>query len=207
MSDTLYKRVVLFASGSGSNAQRLMEHFEMHPQIRVVSLFSNNPAAYALQRAERFGVPTHVFDRQQFRDGTVLQQVEAYTPDLIVLAGFLWLVPAAFIRAFPNRIINIHPGLLPRYGGKGMHGLHVHQAVLANQEKESGITIHYVNEYYDQGAAIYQQVCPVLTGDTPEQLAGRVLQLEHEHLPRIVEQLLRSDHNQAKNPEIPATPY
>jgi phosphoribosylglycinamide formyltransferase 1 len=190
MSDTLYKRVVIFASGSGSNAQRLMEYFQDHPQIRIVALFSNNPAAYALQRARNFNLPTHVFNREQFRDGTVLAQVKAYQPDLVVLAGFLWLVPSAFIQAFPNQIINIHPGLLPKYGGKGMHGQYVHQAVLDNKEKESGITIHYVNEHYDHGAAIYQQLCPVQENDTAEILANRVLQLEHEHFPRVVEQLL-----------------
>ncbi|MDB5263033.1 MAG: phosphoribosylglycinamide formyltransferase [Adhaeribacter sp.] len=190
MSDTLYKRVVIFASGSGSNAQRLMEYFQHHPQIRIVALFSNNPAAYALQRAENFNLPGHIFNREQFRDGTVLAQVKAYQPDLVVLAGFLWLVPVSFIQAFPQQIINIHPGILPQYGGKGMHGLHVHQAVLDNQEKESGITIHYVNEFYDQGATIYQQLCPVQQNDTAEILSDRVLQLEHEHLPRVVEQLL-----------------
>ncbi|KAA5539525.1 phosphoribosylglycinamide formyltransferase [Adhaeribacter rhizoryzae] len=190
MSDTLYKRVVIFASGSGSNAQRLMEHFQNHPQIRVVALFSNNPTAYALQRAENFNLPAHVFNREQFKDGTVLEQVKAYQPDLIVLAGFLWLVPVPFIQAFPQKIINIHPGILPKYGGKGMHGQHVHQAVLDNKETETGITIHYVNEFYDQGATIYQELCPVQENDTAEILANRVLQLEHEHFPRIVEKIL-----------------
>ena len=190
MSDTLYKRVVIFASGSGSNAQRLMEYFQNHPQIKIVALFSNNPEAYALQRARNFNLPAHVFNREQFRDGTVLAEVKAYQPDLVVLAGFLWLVPSAFIQAFPNKIINIHPGLLPKYGGKGMHGQHVHQAVLDNKEKESGITIHYVNEFYDQGATIYQHFCPVQENDTSEILANRVLQLEHEHFPRVVEQIL-----------------
>lgn len=190
MADTLYKNVVIFASGSGSNAQRLMEYFQNHPQIQVVALFSNNPAAFALQRAQNFNVPAHVFSREQFRDGTVLKQVQPYQPDLIVLAGFLWLVPAPFIQAFPNKIINIHPGLLPKYGGKGMHGQHVHQAVLDNQEKETGITIHYVNEFYDQGATILQAFCPVEANDSAASLANRVLQLEHEHFPRVVEQLL-----------------
>jgi phosphoribosylglycinamide formyltransferase-1 len=190
MSDTLYKRVVIFASGSGSNAQRLMEYFQNHPQISVVALFSNNPEAYALQRARNFNLPAHVFNREQFKDGTVLAQVQAYQPDLIALAGFLWLVPLPFIQAFPHKIINIHPGLLPKYGGKGMHGQHVHQAVLNNKEKESGITIHYVNEFYDQGATIYQELCPVQENDTAEILADRVLQLEHEHFPRVVEKIL-----------------
>ena len=190
MADSLHKNVVIFASGSGSNAQRLMEYFENHPQIRVVALFSNNPEAYALQRAQNFRIPAYVFNREQFRDGTVLAQVKAYQPDLVVLAGFLWLVPPAFIQAFPNKIINIHPGLLPKYGGKGMHGIHVHQAVLDNKEKESGISIHYVNEFYDEGATIFQQFCPVQDTDTAEILAKRVLQLEHEYFPKVVEQLL-----------------
>ena len=190
MPDTLYKRVVIFASGSGSNAQRLMEYFQNHPQIKIVALFSNNPEAYALQRARNFNLPAHVFNRDQFRDGTVLSQVRSYQPDLLVLAGFLWLVPAAFVQAFPQKIINIHPGLLPKYGGKGMHGQHVHQAVLDNRETESGITIHYVNEFYDQGATIMQQYCPVLANDTAETLANRVLQLEHEHFPKVVENIL-----------------
>lgn len=190
MAASSYKHLVIFASGSGTNAQRLMEYFKNHPVIRVVALFSNNPEAYALERARQFQVPAHVFNREAFRAGTVLQQVQAYEPDLVVLAGFLWLMPAAFVRAFPNQIINIHPALLPKFGGKGMHGQHVHTAVIANQEKESGITIHYVNEQYDQGAAIYQHTCPVESQDTPEILAQRVLALEHEHFPRIIEKLL-----------------
>ena len=190
MSASSFKHIVIFASGSGSNAQRLMEYFDHHPHIRIVALFSNNPEAYALKRAENFQIPTHVFSRDDLRYGAVLEQVQAYHPDLIVLAGFLWLVPAAFVQAFPNRIINIHPALLPKFGGKGMHGQFVHEAVISGQEKESGITIHYVNEHYDQGGAIYQHTCPVEPGDTPEQLAQRVLALEHEHLPRVVEELL-----------------
>lgn len=192
MSGSSFKHIVIFASGSGSNAQRLMEYFEKHPYIRVAALFSNNPEAYALQRAQQFQVPAHAFSRENFRNGTVLEQVKAYKPDLIVLAGFLWLIPAAFIQAYPKHIVNIHPALLPKFGGKGMHGQHVHEAVLQNQEKESGITIHYVNEQYDQGAAIYQHTCPVEAADTPEILANRVLALEHEYLPRVVEQLLIS---------------
>jgi len=167
-----------------------MEYFRDHPTIRIVALFSNNPEAYALERARQFQVPAHFFNREAFRDGTVLQQVQAYQPNLIVLAGFLWLMPAAFVQAFPHQIINIHPALLPKFGGKGMHGQHVHTAVIANQEKESGITIHYVNEQYDQGAAIYQHTCPVESQDTPEILAQRVLALEHEYFPKIIETLL-----------------
>ncbi len=186
------KYIVLFASGSGSNAQRVMAYFQDHSRIKVVALFSNKPDAYALKRAEAFQVPAFSFTREEYTNGTLLRQVESFKPDLLVLAGFLWLIPLNFLQAFPNRIINIHPALLPKFGGKGMHGLHVHQAVLEAQEKESGITIHYVNEHYDQGASIYQHSCPVNYNDTPEQLAARVLELEHTHLPRVIEELLLS---------------
>ncbi|WP_192821939.1 phosphoribosylglycinamide formyltransferase [Rufibacter sp. LB8] len=195
------KNIVIFASGSGSNAQRLLEQFADHPRIQISALFSNNPDAFALQRAQNYGVPTAVFDRATLKAGEVQAQVEAYEPDLIVLAGFLWLLPAAFVQAFPNKIINIHPSLLPKFGGKGMHGQHVHQAVLDAQEVETGITIHYVNEHYDEGAPIYQERCPVQPDDTCETLAARVLTLEHQHLPRIVEELLTAD---ACQPETPA---
>lgn len=185
------KNIVIFASGSGSNAQRLLEHFEHHPEIRVAALFSNNPKAYALKRAETYHVPALLFSRDEFYNTTkVLEQVKQFNPDLIVLAGFLWLVPQNFLHAFPNRIINIHPALLPKYGGKGMHGLNVHTAVVQAGDEQSGITIHRVNEEYDKGEFILQEYCPVLPGDTPEELAARVLQLEHKHLPEIVEKLL-----------------
>jgi phosphoribosylglycinamide formyltransferase-1 len=184
------KHIVLFASGSGSNAQQVMAYFKDHPQIKVVALFSNKADAYALKRAEAFGIPAFSFSREEYKNGSLLQQVQAFKPDLLVLAGFLWLIPLDFLQAFPNKIINIHPALLPKYGGKGMHGLHVHQAVIEAQEKESGITIHYVNEHYDQGAGIYQHTCPVNPNDTPEQLAARVLELEHTHLPKVIEELL-----------------
>ena len=185
------KNIVIFASGSGSNAQRLLEHFEHHPAIRVAALFSNNPKAYALKRAETFHVPAFLFTRDEFYNtDKVLEQVQQFNPDLIVLAGFLWLVPNNLLRAFPNRIINIHPALLPKYGGKGMHGINVHSAVLQAQEPESGITIHYINEEYDKGEFILQERCTVQATDTPEELAARVLQLEHKHLPEVVERLL-----------------
>ncbi|WP_246000590.1 phosphoribosylglycinamide formyltransferase [Pontibacter diazotrophicus] len=186
------KNIVIFASGSGSNAQRLLEYFEHHPEIRVAALFSNNPKAYALKRAETYHVPALLFSREEFlHTDKVLQQIQQFNPDLIVLAGFLWLVPKNLLQAFPNRIINIHPALLPQYGGKGMHGMHVHTAVVEAGEKESGITIHYINEEYDKGAFIRQERCPVLPTDTPEDLAARVLQLEHQYLPLVVEQLIK----------------
>ena len=185
------KNIVIFASGSGSNAQRLLEHFEHHPDIRVAALLSNNPNAYALKRAETYHVPAFVFNREEFyKSDKVLQQIQQFKPNLIVLAGFLWLVPQNLLQAFPNRIINIHPALLPQYGGKGMHGRHVHAAVVQSGDPESGITVHYINEEYDKGAFIRQERCPVLPTDTPEDLAARVLQLEHQFLPLVVEQLL-----------------
>lgn len=193
-TSSVKKNIVIFASGSGSNAQQLLEHFERHPHIQVVALFSNNPDAFALQRAQKFGVPTAVFDRTQLKAGEVEAQVKAYEPDLIVLAGFLWLLPASFVQAFPNKIINIHPSLLPKFGGKGMHGQHVHQAVIDAQEAETGITIHFVNEHYDEGAPIFQSTCPVQADDTCETLSARVLTLEHRHLPRVVEELLTKGH-------------
>ena len=157
----------------------------------MAALFSNNPNAYALKRAETYHVPALLFTRNEFYNtNKVLEQIQHFKPDLIVLAGFLWLVPQNLLQAFPNRIINIHPALLPQYGGKGMHGQHVHSAVLQAGEKESGITIHYINEEYDKGAFIRQERCPVLPGDTPEDLAARVLQLEHRYLPLVAEQLL-----------------
>ena len=169
-----------------------MEYFQGHPQIKVVALFSNKADAYALKRAEAFQVPAFSFTREEYKNGSLLQQVQEFKPDLLVLAGFLWLIPLDFLQAFPNKIINIHPSLLPKFGGKGMHGLHVHQAVIEAKEKESGITIHYVNEAYDQGTSIYQHTCPVNAADTPEQLAARVLELEHAYLPRIIEKILLS---------------
>ena len=186
------KNIVIFASGSGSNAHRLLEHFEHHPHIRVAALFSNNPKAYALKRAETYHVPALLFSKDAFY-GTdeVLEQVKSFNPDLIVLAGFLWLVPQKFLQAFPDSIINIHPALLPKYGGKGMHGINVHTAVVQAGDEQSGITIHRVNEEYDKGEFILQEYCPVNPDDTPEELAARVLQLEHKYLPEVVEKLLQ----------------
>jgi phosphoribosylglycinamide formyltransferase 1 len=191
LAPTDKKNIVIFASGSGSNAQRLMEYFEHHPDIRVAALFANNPKAHALKRAETFHVPAFLFSRDEFYNSSiVLEQVQSFKPDLIVLAGFLWLVPQNFLQAFPNQIINIHPALLPQYGGKGMHGMNVHTAVVTAGDQESGITIHRVNEEYDKGEFVLQERCPVYPGDTPEDLAARILQLEHKYLPEVVEKLV-----------------
>lgn len=185
------KKIAILASGSGTNAQNIIEYFNKTFDKRVVLVCTNNPDAFVIKRAKRAGVPVMVFNRQEWRtDNTVKDRLLEEGVDLVVLAGFLWLVPPDFIRAFPKRIINIHPALLPRYGGKGMYGMNVHRAVLENGEKESGITIHYVNENYDEGEIIFQARCPVKEGDTPESLAERVHALEYQHYPQVIESLL-----------------
>ncbi|KPK87584.1 MAG: phosphoribosylglycinamide formyltransferase, partial [Bacteroides sp. SM23_62_1] len=163
------RKIAIFASGSGTNAQKIIEYFAHHPSIGVSMILSNKKDAYVLVRAEQFNIPSIVFDRQTFTESDdILKLLQKNEIDFIVLAGFLWLVPVYLIRAFPNRIINIHPALLPKYGGKGMYGIHVHEAVLTSGDEESGISIHYVNEAYDEGAIIFQAKCEVLPDDTPE---------------------------------------
>ena len=185
------KNIIVFASGSGSNAENIIRFFDKTPNVKVSWLLSNNPEAYALKRAEMLNISTMVFDRTAFRDSDqVLNFLIRCQPDLIVLAGFLWLVPEKIVKAFPNRIVNIHPALLPKYGGKGMYGDKVHQAVIANQEKESGITIHYVDEHYDEGNIIFQATCKITSEDTPDSLAEKIHALEHEHFPKVIESLL-----------------
>ena len=183
-------RLAVFASGSGTNAENLIEHFNKTFDKKVVLVLSNNPEAYVLRRAARLGVPAKVFSREDLKGGKVLALLREYSVDFVVLAGFLWLVPPDIIAAYRNRIVNIHPALLPKYGGKGMYGHHVHEAVLAAGEEQSGITIHYVNEKYDSGDIIFQARCPVLPDDTPESLQERVHALEYEHFPKVVEMLL-----------------
>ena len=185
------KKVAIFASGSGSNAQNIAAYFKKSTIGRVNLILSNNPDAFVLKRAANMGIPAIQFDRNTFYDTeNILKILQEAETDFIVLAGFLWLIPLYLIHAFPNRIINIHPALLPKYGGKGMYGLKVHKEVLANHEKESGITIHYVNEKYDEGSIIFQAKCKVKTNDSPETLAERVHRLEYEYFPKIVEKLL-----------------
>lgn len=187
-------RIAIFASGNGSNAQRIIEHFRDHSDIRVALIISNKADAYVLERAKNEGIPAFVFSRQEFIQGeAILELLRREQIDFIVLAGFLLLVPPALIAAYPKRIINIHPALLPNYGGKGMYGDRVHEAVLAARETESGITIHYVNENYDEGDIILQASCPVLAGDTIESLATRIHKMEHELFPRTIEKLLSAN--------------
>jgi phosphoribosylglycinamide formyltransferase-1 len=185
------RKIVIFASGSGTNAQRIIEYFTGHPSIVVSMILSSKKDAYVLVRAEKFNVPAMVFDKQTFYESDeVLRILQKNEIDFIALAGFLWLIPVYLIRAYPQRIVNIHPALLPKYGGKGMYGMHVHQAVLDNGDKESGISIHYVNETYDDGAIIFQTKCEVLLDDTPESLAQRIHQLEYKHYPEVIEKLV-----------------
>lgn len=183
-------RIAVLASGSGSNAQRLIEHFAQHPKAHVVLVGCDQPEAGVLQRAWDLGVPSYLFNGAELKDGTVQRELQGQHIDLAVLAGFMRLIPASLVKAFPQRIVNIHPALLPKYGGKGMYGHHVHEAVVAAKEKESGITIHYVNERYDEGEHLFQATCPVLPEDTPETLAARIHELEHAHFPVVIEQLV-----------------
>ncbi|MBN8673162.1 MAG: phosphoribosylglycinamide formyltransferase [Chitinophagales bacterium] len=185
------KNIAIFASGAGSNAQKIIEHFRYSKKARVTLIVCNKPGAAVLSIAAAEHIPVLLIEKEQFSNGNgyagELQEKEI---DLIVLAGFLWKIPAALIKAFPHRIINIHPALLPAYGGKGMYGLRVHQAVIDNKEKESGISIHYVDEVYDHGQVIFQAKCPLLQHETAESLAQRIHKLEHEHYPRIIERLI-----------------
>lgn len=187
----IMKNIAIFASGNGTNAEQIMEYFKDNRCIRIAYLFSNNRDAFVLKRAEKFNVPTQVFTRNEFYNlnGIVPFLLEKNI-HFIVLAGFLWLVPKALIKAYHNKIVNIHPALLPAYGGKGMYGHHVHQSVIANNEKESGITIHYVNEQYDSGDIIFQARCPVVENDTSDTLAKRIHELEHKHFPQIIESVV-----------------
>lgn len=187
------KKIAIFASGSGSNAENIIRFFENDPRNRVSLVLCNKPDAYVLERAKRLGVPALVFNREQFyHSDLILDRLKAEAVDLIVLAGFLWKVPANLLAAYPDRIINIHPALLPKFGGKGMYGEHVHEAVIAAGEKESGITIHHVNDCYDEGAAIFQATCPVLPDDTPDTLAAKVHALEYAHFPRVIKEFADS---------------
>jgi phosphoribosylglycinamide formyltransferase-1 len=186
------KRIAIFASGSGSNAQKIMEHFKHHALAEVALVLSNNAEAFVLQRADNFEIPSHVFDRTEFyQTDEVVNLLKNLKIDLVVLAGFLWLVPQQLLQNFPNRIINIHPSLLPKHGGKGMYGDKVHQAVLAAGDEESGITIHFVNENFDEGEIIYQAKFRIESGDHLEIIKFKGQQLEHLHYPKVIENLLK----------------
>lgn len=185
--------IAIFASGSGSNARRLMEHFQHSETGKVALVVCNKPRAGVLEHAHAFGVPTRLIEKKEFYETeNLLLDLQEHRAHFLVLAGFLWLIPPYLLRAYPRRIVNIHPALLPKYGGKGMYGHHVHEAVKQAGEKESGITIHYVDEHYDEGDVVFQTACPLDPADSPEQIAARVLALEHHHYPEVVEQLLKN---------------
>ncbi|HLN55484.1 MAG TPA: phosphoribosylglycinamide formyltransferase [Bacteroidales bacterium] len=186
------RNIAIFASGSGTNAENIIKHFSNNENAQVRLVLSNKRHAMVLKRAEALNVDTCFFEYDDFyRSGRVLDRLESYNTDFIVLAGFLWLVPENILDRYPRRIVNIHPALLPLYGGKGMYGDAVHKAVIAGGAKESGITIHYVNKHYDSGDILFQAHCSVEPGDTPETLASRIHALEYMHYPRVIEDLVK----------------
>ncbi len=186
------KKIVIFASGTGSNAEKIILHFKKSNQGNVVGIFSNNPHAKVLELAKIHDIQSVVFDKQELNEGYVLQELNKIQPDLIVLAGFLWKFPVSIIVQYPNKVINIHPALLPNYGGKGMYGMYVHKAVFENSEKETGITIHYVNENYDEGAFIFQKTINIENCVTPEEIAKKVHQLEHHYFSEVISEILNT---------------
>lgn len=183
------KRIAIFASGTGSNALKILRHFETHPSIQVSLIVCNNPQAGVLQHARDHRIPTLLVTRTSLNDpGWFLSQLENYGVDYVVLAGFLLLIPEYLIEKYPGRIINIHPALLPKYGGKGMYGMHVHNAVKEAGEMETGISIHLVNQHYDEGEILFQKSTPLDSDDTPEMIAQKVHKLEHEWYPKVIEE-------------------
>lgn len=185
------KKIILFASGSGSNAENIIKYFQEKKSAEVVAVFSNNPNAKVLEKASNLGVKTYIFTKEELNSGQVLVKTNEFQPDLIVLAGFLWKFPDDIVAAYPDKIINIHPALLPKYGGKGMYGMNVHKAVLENKESHSGISIHFVNEHYDEGAMIFQAEVSVENCQTAEEIATKVQELEHIHFPEVIEKILK----------------
>jgi phosphoribosylglycinamide formyltransferase-1 len=186
-------KLAIFASGNGTNAEVIMKHFQNDPLIGVILVLSNNPNAFVLERARKFNVRTYVFNKSQFLDG---REIEGWltTADVthVILAGFLWLVPHYLLQRYPGRIINIHPALLPKFGGKGMYGSKVHEAVKSSGEKQTGITIHLVNEHFDDGKILFQAACHINASDTPEEIAIKVHELEHLHYAKVIEEYLHA---------------
>lgn len=185
------KKIILFASGSGSNAVNIIQYFQEKKTAEAVAVFSNNPEAKVLEKASKLNVPVHIFTKEELNTGKVLEKVKDLGPDLIILAGFLWKFPDDIVAAYPNKIINIHPALLPKYGGKGMYGMNVHRAVLENKESHSGISIHFVNENYDEGTLIFQAEVAVDSCTTAEEIALKVQELEHIHFPQVIDRFLK----------------
>jgi phosphoribosylglycinamide formyltransferase-1 len=185
------KRIAIFASGTGTNVENIVNYFKDNDKANVYLILTNNKKAQVTQRANKFNIPVIVFQKHNIKEhNDILTILQSNQIDFIVLAGYLWLFPENIIEAYPNRIINIHPALLPKYGGKGMYGMKVHESVYQNKEKETGITIHYINEEYDKGAIITQKKCRIDPGDTPDSIAEKVHALEYEHFPVVIEQLV-----------------
>jgi len=184
------KKIAIFASGSGSNAENIINYFSNRPEISFPLILCNKKEAFVHERAKKLHIPSITFDKNQLENGEVLSILQKEEIDFIVLAGFLLKVPPTILSAYPDKIVNIHPALLPKYGGKGMYGMKVHEVVVANGEKESGITIHYVNERYDEGAIISQYKCEVLPSDSPEDVARKIHALEYEYFPRVIEKVV-----------------
>jgi phosphoribosylglycinamide formyltransferase-1 len=188
------KQIAIFASGAGSNAARIIDHFRSHTDIKISLIVCNKPGAGVLDIAQKEGIPTLIIEKEAFfRGSTYLGELREIGVDFIVLAGFLWKIPSALVKAYPGRIINIHPALLPKYGGKGMYGRFVHEAVVEAKETETGITIHYVDELYDHGKVIFQESIALTPEDTPETVAQKVHRLEHQHFPKIIEAVVAAD--------------
>ena len=184
------KNIVIFASGSGTNAENIIMFFKNSNVANVVAVFSNNANATVIDKSNKLNVPAFVFSREELKSEVFLQKINGFKPDLIVLAGFLWQFPESIILSYNNKIINIHPALLPKYGGKGMYGMKVHKAILENKEVETGITIHYVNENYDEGKIIFQKSVAVDQCKSPEEIADKIHQLEMDNFPKVINQLL-----------------
>jgi len=186
------KKIAVFASGSGTNAQNIAEYFLASGDITVSLIFANKPDAFVLERAKKLRIPSIVFNRKDFYESEIILDIlHKNEIDFIVLAGFLWLIPDYLLNAYSGKIINIHPALLPKYGGKGMYGDKVHQAVISSADKKTGITIHFVNDHYDEGEIIFQDSFDILPGDTAESIAQRVHALEYKHFPRVIEETIR----------------
>lgn len=187
------KKVIIFASGSGSNALKIFEYFNNNQNIIIDSIYCNNPRASVIKVFQKLSIKTVLFNKKELYESAFLEAIISTNPDLIVLAGFLLKIPEKMVSAFENRIINIHPSLLPKYGGKGMYGLNIHKEVLLNKEKFSGLTIHYVNKEYDKGAVIFQKKIKINEEETPESLSSKVLKLEHENYSLIIEKILSNE--------------
>ncbi|WP_111671915.1 phosphoribosylglycinamide formyltransferase [Algoriphagus litoralis] len=183
-------RIAILASGSGSNAEKIMEFFKNSTKAKIALIASNKSDAFVLERAKKFGVPSLTFSKKELDSGILLEKLLTEKIDWVILAGFLLKIPAELIRAFPERMVNIHPALLPSYGGKGMYGHHVHEAVKAAGETQTGITIHLVNEHYDEGKIVFQAATPLVPEDTPETIAAKVHELEHRYFPEVIDSLL-----------------